>query len=347
MAVRESLNLVGLSGFETRNVEQLSAGEKQRLAIASVLSMSPGFLLLDEPTAQLDVPGKERLVQILRGLKDKGHTLLIADHDLKPFSALADRFLIIESGRISRACDKLPLPFPTPAPYQPPQENHTADPSGDALIHLKDLYLSGTNGHPVFGGINVEFYRGTLVHVLGQNGAGKSTLLRCIAGQIRPDGGRIHVSGIRKLKPDALLGKMSFLFQNPERQLFEETVTAEVAFSLKRLGLPSQLIHTRVMEALSLCEADHLRNRSPLTLSFGEQHRVALASVIAPSPDILLLDEPFAGLDFPQRHRILRILARLREERTTMVLMASHENLPDENWADRTLLLEGGKLEAV
>ena len=346
-AARESLEMVGLSGYETRNVEQLSAGEKHRLAIASVLSMSPGFLLLDEPTAQLDSSGKDRLVRILKKLKNKGHALLIADHDLGPFCGLADRFLLMERGRIRETLDKMPPIISVPPADQRPRDRISTPATGSLLIHVKDLHLAGANGHPLFRGIDLELHKGTLVHILGKNGAGKSTLLRCMAGLVPTDAGTIQVSGIRRLRPEALLGKVGFMFQNPERQLFEETVYAEVGFSVKRLGLSPKVVHGHISEALALCEADHLGNRSPLTLSFGEQHRAAMASAIAPRPHVLLLDEPFAGLDFRQRRRILAILSRLSEARATTVLIASHEYLPDENWADQTMVLEDGKIDTL
>ena len=88
----------------------------------------------------------------------------------------------------------------------------------------------------------------------------------------------------------------------------------------------------------------HLKDRLPLTLSFGEQHRVALASVIAPNPELILLDEPFAGLDPTQRLRLLTILARLREERGTAIVIASHDPLPDMEWADRVITMQNGRI---
>jgi energy-coupling factor transport system ATP-binding protein len=145
-------------------------------------------------------------------------------------------------------------------------------------------------------------------------------------------------------RPEQLLGKVGFLFQNPQRQLFEETVFAEAGFSLKKLRLPQEQISDRVMEALSLCQIDHLAHRSPLTLSFGEQHRVALASVLAPQPEVLLLDEPFSGLDFMQRQRLLSILSELRERFDTTVVIVSHDHLCDPLWADRILTMEQGRI---
>lgn len=344
--IKESLELVGLSGFEMRNVEHLSAGEKHRLAIASVLAMSPSFLLLDEPTAQLDPSGKDQLVRVLKRLKGKGHTLLIADHDLAPFYGLADRFILMERGRIRESLSDMPFILSGYQPDQKRRDSNSMRGARPVLIQVNDLHLAGSNGHPLFRDLNLRIFQGDLIHILGENGAGKSTLLRLMAGLMKPDAGTIHVSGITLLKPEALLGRVGFMFQNPERQLFEETVYAEVGFSLKRLKLFPRIVRERILEALELCEVDHLRRRSPLTLSFGEQHRVAMASAIAPQPDALLLDEPFAGVDFQQRGRMLNILARLREERDTTVLIASHEVLPSRDWADRELQLKDGRIDS-
>jgi energy-coupling factor transport system ATP-binding protein len=137
---------------------------------------------------------------------------------------------------------------------------------------------------------------------------------------------------------------VGYLFQNPQRQLFEDTVYEEVAFSLKRLRLAAAAVDRHVAEALETSEAGHLANRSPLSLSFGEQHRVALASVLAPRPELLLLDEPFSGLDLRQRIRLLKILSSLREKRGTTVVMASHDLVLDPSWPDRVLTLENGTL---
>jgi len=121
-------------------------------------------------------------------------------------------------------------------------------------------------------------------------------------------------------------------------------VFAEVAFSLKRMRCDAEEVRQRAMETLSLCGAEHLVSRSPLTLSFGEQHRVSLASILAPQPELLLLDEPFAGLDFPQRYKILEILSELRARRGTTVVIVSHGELPDPHWADRVITLEHGTI---
>jgi energy-coupling factor transport system ATP-binding protein len=340
--VQDALWAVGLKGSEKKNVEQLSAGEKHRLTIASVISMEPGLLLLDEPTSQLDTDGKQKLIEILKRLKEKGHALLIADHNLDPFRFIADQFVFMKRGHI---ISKFPHEVNASALSERADQKITSDTDKIVAIDIKNLHLSGRDGTKVFNGVNMRIHRGELIHLFGRNGAGKSTLLKCIAGLMIPDSGSIQAVGIENPRPNRLLGKLGFLFQNPQRQIFEDTVYEEVAFSLKRMGISKEEINKRVVEALTFCDISDLSDRPPLTLSFGEQHRVALASVIAPRPEALLLDEPFAGLDFAQRYRILRILSELRLQYGTTVLIASHDLLLEPHWADRILNLQEGKIE--
>ncbi len=346
-AVGKSLEAVSLTGFETRNVEALSAGQTHRLAIASVLSTSPKILLLDEPTAQLDADGKRRLTALLTRLKAAGHTLLIADHELGPFEQPADRFVFMDRGRIQRIDREIPSEFILSPPKRHGGMAAEAREPVKRLLSVKGLCLSGGNGRLLFDDLNLSLFAGRLVFIHGQNGVGKSTLLKCMTGLIRPEAGDIQMDGMGRPRMDRLLGKIGYLFQNPERQLFEDTVRDEVGFSLKRMGVSAREIKTRVAQALEICHVAHLKDRSPLTLSFGEQHRVALASVMAPQPQILMLDEPFAGLDFARRKNILKILSRLRKSRGTTVVIASHEFLPDGAWADETLFLKEGRIEEM
>jgi energy-coupling factor transporter ATP-binding protein EcfA2 len=341
----EALAAVGLLEFGNRNVERFSAGQKQRLSIASVLSMHPDVILLDEPTSQLDRKGKQDLCAVLRHLKNQGMAIIIAEHNIEPFLELIDRYYLMDCGTIIEVLET------PPENYRYGQHKefaegriHTATHPCDPLVSAEGLCVSYPGSGSIIQDLSLNIMAGELVHIFGENGSGKSTLLKAFAGSLRPDSGNLRVEGTHFPRAGGLLGTVALLFQNPQRQLFEDTVYDEVAFSLKRLELPQEEIDRRVKSALVACEADHLTNRLPLTLSFGEQHRVALASVIAPDPRVLLLDEPFAGLDPAQRLRLLRILSSLRANRGTAVVIASHDPLPDPDWADRTLIMEAGRI---
>ncbi len=342
--VRTALQAVGLSGYETRNVEELSAGEKHRLTLASVLSMEPRVFLLDEPTAQLDAKGKEGLRAILRGLKERHYTIVVADHDVRPYHGVADRFLFMSDGRIEEG----DLRGPAPSEESPcrPGDGGTRLPTsgGHPLIGLDRISFSRARGQPVLCDLSLEVRAGERIHILGDNGAGKSTLLKVITGLLRPDSGSMDVLGKAHPRPEHLKGKIGLLLQNPVRQIFENTVYEEVAFSLRRQGLSAAETERRTTNALALCDLSAFRGRSPLNLSYGEQHRVTLASVMAIEPQVLLLDEPFSGLDFRFRRKVLDILGDFRERYECAIVVTSHDPLIDPCWADRSLLLSDGRL---
>jgi energy-coupling factor transport system ATP-binding protein len=344
--VRDALDAVGLSGYETRNVEELSAGEKHRLTIASVLSMQPSLLLLDEPTAQLDRAGKESLRSILKSLKDKGYTIIIADHDIEPYGDIADVYLLMRDGKIEGQTRHAPLrPCQPPALADGPARKWQM--SEEMFIDLEKVDFSRPGGRQVAAGLSLKARHGERVHIWGENGAGKSTLFKLITGLLRPESGSVKVLGLSAPKPETLRGKVGLLLQNPVRQLFEETAYQEVSFSLRRQCLSPAEIEARTVDALSLCDALHLRDRSPLTLSYGEKHRVTLASMIALKPRIMLLDEPFSGLDFGFRYKMLDILGRCGTQYGCTILVASHDPMVDPSWADRSYRLKDGMLEEM
>jgi len=341
----EALTAVGLLDFGNRNVERFSAGQKQRLSIASVLSMHPDVILLDEPTSQLDRKGKQDLCAVLRRLKDQGIAIIIAEHNIEPFLELVDRYYLMDSGTINDVLESPPeeYRYGHRKGYEVGRGQEATAPC-DPVVSAEGLCVSYTGSGTIIRDLALTIMDGELVHIYGENGCGKSTLLKALTGALQPDAGALRVEETNFPKAGRLLGIVALLFQNPQRQLFEDTVYDEVAFTLKRLKLPQEEIDRRVKSALAACEATHLTDRLPLTLSFGEQHRVALASVIAPDPKLLLLDEPFAGLDPAQRLRLLRILSSLRADRGTAVVIASHDPLPDPDWADRTLVMENGRI---
>ncbi|HOP39608.1 MAG TPA: ATP-binding cassette domain-containing protein [Geobacteraceae bacterium] len=341
----ESLTAVDLLEFGNRNVERFSAGQKQRLCIASVLSMHPRVILLDEPTSQLDGKGKSDLLKTLRLLKSQGISIIIAEHNIEPFTGIIDRYYLMAAGEITSVQDHAPeeyrYGYGTSTPVE--RRKRPAD-SSEPLVSADSVFVSYAGSANILNSVSLEIMPGELLHLYGENGCGKSTLLKTMAGAIRPDSGLLTISGRDFPKAGGLLGIVALLFQNPQRQLFEDTVQDEIAFTLKRLELPTEKIERTVEFTLTLCEVIHLKDRLPLTLSFGEQHRVALASVIAPDPKLLLLDEPFAGLDPTQRLRLLKILTRLREESNTAIVIASHDPLPDPCWADRIITMQNGEI---
>ena len=203
----------------------------------------------------------------------------------------------------------------------------------------------------VIDGLNLHAHRGEWLAIMGANDAGKTTLCLLLAG-LAPHltggemEGRVRVAGrdTAEHPPPALADTVGFVFQVPEMQLFNPTVEAEVAWGLENLGLPVPEIRARLDEVLNLLRLDHLRQRSPGDLSGGEKKRVALASVLAMRPSLLILDEPMGGLDPAGQREVLDALSRLRRDRSTTIVMTESDPEPVAVFADRMVVLDGGQI---
>ncbi len=326
------LAAVGLAGFEKRAVDTLSAGEKQRVVLAALLALEPAVLLLDEPTSALDAPGRQRLATLLAACKRRGHSLVIAEHAFAPFLGLADRSWRLDGGSVREG----PLP-PAPRNGCAPQGARRAC-GGHEILRCDAVAVRGIDGRSLLGEVRLRVGSGQRQLVTGPNGSGKTTLLRAIAGLVPPSAGRIRLAapGLRRGRGVALL------FQNPQQSLFERSVGDEIAFPLRRAGGSRAAVERRVDEVLDSCGLAPLRDASPLRLSFGEQHRVAIASALAPGPALLLLDEPFAGLDLRAREDLLELLAREQQRTRMAILLASHDEEPYLGWVHGRLALARG-----
>ena len=189
---------------------------------------------------------------------------------------------------------------------------------------------------------------GGVVGLMGQTGSGKTTLLEVLAGMLRPDEGSVLVDGRDACGAEgsrALAGAVGLVFQIPERQFFEPTVERELVFGLRSRGLGAAEARKRAGRALALMglELDELAGRSPLTLSGGQQRRVAIASVLALEPSLLLLDEPTAGLD-PRSRPACVDAVRAAARSGATVVMASHDANVLAAVADRVVVLESGRV---
>jgi energy-coupling factor transport system ATP-binding protein len=336
--VDEALGRAGLEGFARRSVDALSAGEKQRVVLAALLALEPSLLLLDEPTSALDEAARRRLVRVLAELRRRGHAIVVADHLLEPFREIADRYWLLKEGSATELAACPPEAAAPPSP-PPPLER----PEFDA-VRCESLAARDAGGRSLLRAVSLRVRRGERVLLAGPNGSGKTTLLRAIAGLLPPSAGRVCRDPATPSEDGPERCGIGFLFQSPQRNLFERTVSEEVAFALRRMGRPERAVRRRVEQVLDLCGLAPQCDRSPLRLSFGEQHRVALASVLAPEPRLLLLDEPFSGLDPEARLRLLDVLAREQERLGSAALIAMHDEKPLRGWAHRCLHLEEGRM---
>src|SRR5919205_631603 len=216
---------------------------------------------------------------------------------------------------------------------------------GSLAISCEELTFSYPGSKvPALSKISFELRPGEYLGVVGPNGGGKSTLVRLLNGLLRPDSGRIRVSGHDPAtEPFEVRRHLGVLFQNPENGLVAPFVEDDVAFGLENLGVPREEMLGRVARAVRAVGLEGYEGREPHTLSGGEKQRVALAGLLVVEPEILVLDEPTSMLDAAGRREVLEYLKALRSEKT--VLHVTH-HLEELTGADRILVLNGGELVA-
>jgi energy-coupling factor transport system ATP-binding protein len=219
--------------------------------------------------------------------------------------------------------------------------------SQNELIRAEGLCYSYDDGTIALKDINLSIFPGEFVAILGSNGAGKTTLALQMSGQLKPTKGKIYVEGkdTAKLSIADLAGIVGYTFQNPDCQLFCKTVKDEIAFGPINLGLPKEEVNRRVKEILQIMGLEQFKDRDPHALSRGQKIGVAIASVLAMKPKILILDEPTLGQDFKRISSLMIQLRTLNRQGLTVIVITHDVNIAAE-YAYRTILMEKGKIIA-
>jgi energy-coupling factor transport system ATP-binding protein len=215
------------------------------------------------------------------------------------------------------------------------------------MIEVKDVYFTYPNGVEALRGVSLTIPDGDFVAIMGQNGAGKTTLVKHFNGLLKPTRGEVIVDGVstREVSVAQLARKVGFVFQNPDHQLFCETVEDEVAFALRNFGFEEEAIKRRVTWALNLLDVEEYRTASPFMLSGGERKRVALASILAWDPNVVILDEPTIGQDHQQKEKLRHFILQLNAQKKTVVVVTHDVEFVAE-CNPRVVLMSNGKIVA-
>ncbi|AUH70068.1 MULTISPECIES: ABC transporter ATP-binding protein [Gordonia] len=327
---------VGLAGLGDRETTDLSGGQQQRLAVAAALARSPQLLIADEVTSMVDPVGRAELIEILAELpRRRAITVVLITHRDSEARA-ADRVIHLEAGRVVEHHPEWMRPEAISPPLPQRHDEH-----GQALLVVRDLAHTYLPGSPwevtALKSVNFQVNSGDGVLIVGGNGSGKSTLAWILAGLITPTRGSVLLGG----EPTAeRVGDVGLGFQHARLQLQKTTVadeimavgglevgTAEVGHVLDLVALPREIAARRVD-----------------ALSGGQMRRVVLASLIASGPELLVLDEPLAGLDPQAREEVLAVLAGLREKGATIIII-SHDLESLDRVCNRRIELVDGVLE--
>jgi energy-coupling factor transport system ATP-binding protein len=215
------------------------------------------------------------------------------------------------------------------------------------MIVAEDVHFSYPNKVEALKGVSLTIKDGEFVAIMGQNGAGKSTLVKHFNGLLKPTLGTVRVDGVKTTKTSVatLARDVGFVFQNPDHQLFSETVEDEIAFALKNFGFEPEVIEKRVTWALNLLALTQYRKTSPFLLSGGERKRVALASVLAWDPQTLILDEPTIGQDHEQKEKLRQFIMQMQTQKKTVVIVTHDVEFVAE-CSLRVVLMKEGKIVA-
>jgi energy-coupling factor transport system ATP-binding protein len=336
---RDALRMTGAVHLAERATRTLSGGERQRVAIASVLAMGPRVLLLDEPTSQLDPAAADELIATLLHLRDRhGITVVVAEHRTERLFDVADRIVAMESGAIladappataRRALATRPWLLPRDPADPPPPPGHPAEPAGE-LVHAGKL-LGTTHA---LADVSAAFERGAVTAVTGPNGAGKTTLALAVCGLLGLDSGTARHRG-----------RAGYVAQDPAAYLLHDTALAEVEYGLANLGVPAAARRARAEAELERFDLGWAAGEHPRDLSSGERQRLAIASVTAMRPDLVVLDEPTRGVD-GRRKQVLTSLIRGLAADGAGVVVVSHDGRFVADVATAAVTMADGRIAA-
>jgi len=341
--VPAALEAVGLRLPLEHPTSRLSGGQKQRLALAGLLAMRPGLLLLDEPTAELDPAGvREVRAAVERALERTGATLVVVEHRVAIWRDLVDRVIVLGNDGVVADGDPASVLTREGAglaargiwvPEHPPAHPVRARATEAAPLLTAESLAVGYGRDVVRDDLEVTVRAGRLTALVGPNGAGKSTLANTLAGLRAPLGGTLTAAPAlageagpapHRWRSKQLLTRIGMVFQNPEHQFVARTVRDELEVGPRALRLGETQTRDRVDALLAALRLDRLARAHPFTLSGGEQRRLSVATALAARPAVVVLDEPTFGQDSVTWAELVRLLAELLDDGVAVVA-ATHD----------------------
>lgn len=402
--IASALDAVGIADLRHREIATLSGGQKQKVAIAAILAMTPRVIVMDEPTSALDPASARDVFEVLRRAKEMtGMTVILIEQTVALLAEYCDRVVVIDQGRI--ALDGTPTdvfshgetlraigvdtprtvrisnslaetglaPNDSPAltldgaeslvagilapglskssPIVPralgdgPDARNTVD-ERPIIVDVAGAAYSYGTGQAGIEGIDLTVRAGEILAVVGQNGAGKTTFTKLLNGLIKPSAGVVRIAGLdtRTTPVSALASHAATLFQNPDRQLCRNTVVEEISFGLELQGAPADAARERARHVAATFGLPE--NASPFNLSRGQRQMVALASVVALEPELIILDEPTSGLDYRECMTVMETV-RQRAIDGAAVVMVCHDMEVVSDFADTLAVMTEGRLIEV
>jgi len=343
------LGMAGAEHLKHRNTHELSGGEKQKVALASMLAMRPRVLIFDEPTSNLDPVATKEIFDSIISLREKTEmTIIVMEHKLKSLLRYADTLVIMDNGKIVSRGDPSKVlkeqdvkGLGIRVPHIKEHESKRAMAvNGKVLISAKDMSFS-YGDKKVLDNVSFDGHEGEMICIMGENGSGKSTFIYNLMGFLRPQSGSLNIMGenAKNLKTSSIARDIGLVFQNPNHQIFENTLEREISFAARNFDS-------------SLPDTDELLNRfnlpmdkdsRPFKISFGQKRRLNIASVFSYGPKAIILDEPFIGQDFVNATNIMSILDDLKMK-DNLIMFVSHDPRMISKYCTRIIFFESGSI---
>ncbi|MEA3325964.1 MAG: ATP-binding cassette domain-containing protein [Chloroflexota bacterium] len=340
------LSIVKGTNLKDRYLATLSGGEKQKVAIASMLALTPDVLILDEPTSNLDPIATKNIFETLYNLHQwQELTIIIIEHKLSQLKPLNPEIYALEGGELKPlasinvyepGCSEAVNTFPTI------HNSYLQQNMPQIKINHLDIDLGGQR---ILRDINLKIEPGEFIALMGPNGSGKSTLLETMMGfhKIRSGSITIFNQEIPKERTSALVQHVGYIFQNPDHQLFTQSIWDEATFTSENLHILNVDRKSQAKEMLAQMGLISRKDAHPHRLSYGEKRRLNLIAAMLHGPQLLLIDELLIGQDMDNAHAWMNILSTYTRQGNTVVLVNHHSDLT-QDYCNRVLFMELGQI---
>ncbi len=348
--IQTTLEDLNCSELRHRKLHTLSGGEKQKVAIASMLALNPEVLILDEPTSNLDPKSMNDVLTAIENVSRKSEelTIILAEHRIGGLVDQLDRVLKLDNGKISKdildfqslnSDEKTKL-----SDYSYPDYQRKVKPAGKTILRLEKISMT-LGGNKILKNISLQVKAGEIVAIMGRNGSGKTTLVKAISGLLEVQKGKVHISDMvmessNKIPPYKVGEKIGFVFQNPNHQIFENTLKEEMLFGPKNFSKGIAKGKRKLQRMTSQENLDETTH--PHTLSFGQKRRLNIYSSSLHDPDIMIIDEPFSGQDHQNALMIADIMDDYWKKGKTL-LVVTHDIDFAKRFCTRAIVLKRGK----
>ena len=324
--IKNTINELDIEKLEDRDVFSMSGGEKQLLAFASVYVMNPQIYVLDEPSANLDIAAMEKLSERMKVIKEKGHTVVVAEHRLAWIQKFADKIIYMKEGRIEQEFTsdefkalsdlkrkQMGLRSIVPEQIQIPEITGNSE---DAVLQICNLSCKRKK-QMIFQNISLSARAGDIIGITGKNGAGKSTFCNCLCGLLKPKGGEILYQG-KKLSEKARTKLFGMVMQEVNHQLFSDSVKNECMLANEEAS------EQEIRELLEKFDLEEYAEYHPMILSGGQRQRLAICQAVMGEKKLLIFDEPTSGLDFRHMCQVEKLMKQLSEEKY-IIIVVTHD----------------------